>query len=92
MCIELVQEFFANIHSTDKEVGTLKSYVCGVFLDVSISDICAFNHIQPLNSDIIWFSYLSFTSGPTLNSLAHLLLTDEGDWPLGPSGLLKQKD
>ena len=30
-------------------------------------------------------------SGFTLNSLAHLLLTDEGDWPPGPSSLLKQE-
>ena len=30
-------------------------------------------------------------NGPSLNSLAHLLLDDEGDWPLGPSSLLNKK-
>ena len=56
MCLELVREFFANIHSTYKEVRTLKSYVRGVFLDFSISDICAFHHIQPLDPRYYWFS------------------------------------
>ena len=63
VCRELVQEFFANIHSMDKEAGTLKSYVRGVFLDFSISDICNFHHIQPLDPDIIGFLILHLGVG-----------------------------
>ena len=92
VCLALVREFFANIHSTDKEAGTLKSYVRGVFIDFSISDICAFHHIQPLDLEIIEFLYPPSTNGPSLNSLAHLLLAKESDWPLDSSSLLKQKD
>ena len=33
VCLELVWEFYVNIHAKDKEGGTLKSYVQGVFLD-----------------------------------------------------------
>ena len=53
--------------------------------------MCTFHHIQPLDPGIIGFLYPPSTSGPTLNSLAHLLLADEGDWPPSPSSLLKQK-
>ena len=35
VCLELVREFFANIHSSDKNEGTLKLYVHGVYLDFS---------------------------------------------------------
>ncbi|GFY87129.1 hypothetical protein Acr_05g0007680 [Actinidia rufa] len=91
VCLELVREFFTNIHASNKESGTLKSYVRGVYLDFSISDICAFHHIQPLDPNIIRFPYSPSTNGPSLNSLAHLLLADEGDWPPSPSSLLKQK-
>ena len=91
VCLEIVQEFFANIHALDKEAGTLKSYVRRVYLDFSIFDICTFHHIQLLDPDIFGFPYPLSTNGPSLNSLAHLLLADEGDWSLGPSSLLKQK-
>ena len=74
VCLELVQEFFMNIHSTDKEVRTLKSYVRGVFLDLSIFNICAFHHIQSLDTKIVGFPYTPSSNGPSLNSLAHLLL------------------
>ena len=80
-----------NTHSTDKKVGTLKSYVWGMFLDFSIFDICNFHHIQPLNPDIVGFLYPPSRSGTTLNFLTCLLLADEGDWPPGPFSLLKQK-
>ena len=63
VCLELVREFFANIHSSDKEVGTLKSYVRGVYLDFSISDICTFHHIQPLDLDIVGFRILLLQVG-----------------------------
>ncbi|GFS45993.1 hypothetical protein Acr_00g0099410 [Actinidia rufa] len=91
VCLELVREFFANIHASDEEGGTLKSYVRGMYLDFSIFDICTFHHIQPLDLDIVGFPYPPSMNGPSLNSLAHLL-ANEGDWPLGPSSLLKQKD
>ncbi|GFS38363.1 hypothetical protein Acr_00g0057050 [Actinidia rufa] len=89
--LELVREFYANIHASDKEVETLKSYVRGVSLNFSISDICTFHHLQPFDPDIFGFPYPPSTNGPSLNSLAHLLLADEGDWPLGLSSLLEQK-
>ena len=77
VCLELVWEFYVNIHATDKEDRTLKRYVSGMFLDFSISDICVFYHIQPLDLDIIGFTYPPSTNGPSLNSLAHLLLAKE---------------
>ena len=87
--LELVQEFFANIHASDKEAGMLKSYLLGVYLDLSIFDICTFHHIHPLDLDIVGFPYPPSTNVPSFNSLAHLLLADEGDWPSMPSSLLK---
>ncbi|GFZ06455.1 hypothetical protein Acr_18g0006250 [Actinidia rufa] len=50
-CPELVREFYANIHGKDKEAGTLKTYVRGTFLDVSISTICVTLLIPPLHPD-----------------------------------------
>ncbi|GFY82955.1 hypothetical protein Acr_02g0011950 [Actinidia rufa] len=40
---------------------------------------------------ILGFPYPPSTNGPSLNSLAHLLLANEEDWPPSPSNLLKQK-
>ena len=79
VCVELVQEFYVNIHATDKEARTLKTYVHGMFLNFSISDICAFYYIQPLDPNIVGFPYPLSTNGPSLNSLAHLLLAKEED-------------
>ena len=78
-----------NIHSMNKEARTLNSCVREVFLDFSISNICNFHHIQSLDPDIIDFPYPPSRSGPTLNSLACLLLADEDDWPPDPFSLLK---
>ena len=46
---------------------------------------------MPLDPDIVGFPLPSSMNGPSLNSLAHLLLADEGDWPPSLSSLLKQK-
>ena len=57
VCPELVHEFYANIHSTNKDAGTLKSYVRGVSLEFSIFDIYNFLLIQPLNPEFVGFPY-----------------------------------
>ena len=88
-CLELVWEFFANIHASDKEGRTLKTYVHGVYLDLFSFDICIFHHIQPFNPDTVGFPYPPSMNEPSLNSLAHLLLANESDWPPCPSSLLK---
>ena len=53
VCLELLREFYANIHASDKEARTLKSYVRWVYLDFSISNICTFHQIQPLDPKIL---------------------------------------
>ncbi|GFZ05258.1 hypothetical protein Acr_17g0008300 [Actinidia rufa] len=91
VCLKLVREFFANIHSSDKDEGTLKSYVRGTYLDFSNSNICSLHNIQRLDPEIVGFPYPPSTSEPSLKSLANLLLVDEGDWPPGSLSHLKQK-
>ncbi|GFZ05469.1 hypothetical protein Acr_17g0010410 [Actinidia rufa] len=62
----------------DKEAGTLKSYVRGMFLDFSISDICNFLLIEPLDPSMMGFPYPPSTV-PSLNSLARLVLANEDE-------------
>ncbi|GFZ03642.1 integral membrane HPP family protein [Actinidia rufa] len=89
-CPKLVREFYINIHGTDKEVGTLKTYVRGTFLNFSIIDICVTLLIPPLHPDRVGFPYPPSVTPPSKDSLAHLLLASEGNWPSGY--LLKKKD
>ncbi|GFY95410.1 hypothetical protein Acr_10g0007950 [Actinidia rufa] len=90
-CVELVWEFYVNIHSTGKEARTLKSYVRGKYLDFSITDICDYYIILPLPPEIVGVPYNSSNNVPSLHSLAQLLLTKDEDWPPNPSSHLKQK-
>ncbi|GFZ11379.1 hypothetical protein Acr_22g0007770 [Actinidia rufa] len=78
VCPELVREFCVNIHATDKDARTLKSYVQGMSLDFSISDICNIFLIQPLDPELVGFPYPSSTTRPSLNSLTYLMLAKEG--------------
>ncbi|GFY81331.1 hypothetical protein Acr_01g0011400 [Actinidia rufa] len=75
VCVELVREFYVNIHATDKEAETIKTYVRGKFLDFSIDDISSILLMLPINPDIVGFPYPSSITGPSLNSLAHLCTT-----------------
>lgn len=90
VCNELVREFYVNIHATDKETGFLKSYVRGKFLDFSIETICSLLHIPVIDANMVGFPYPEPSSGPSLNSVAQLVLTHARDWTSG--SLLKQKD
>ncbi|GFS38902.1 hypothetical protein Acr_00g0060080 [Actinidia rufa] len=89
-CPELAREFYTNIHGTNKEAGTLKIYVWGTFLNFSITDICVTLLIPPLHPDRVGFPYPPSVTPPSKDSLAHLLLASEDNWP--SSYLLKQKD
>ncbi|GFY95024.1 hypothetical protein Acr_10g0004090 [Actinidia rufa] len=89
-CPELVREFYANIHGTDKEAGTLKPMLGEPFLDFSISTICVTLLIPPLHPDRVGFPYPLLLLLHLKDSLAQLLLASEGNWP--SEYLLKQKD
>ncbi|GFZ21725.1 hypothetical protein Acr_29g0008870 [Actinidia rufa] len=73
-CPELVREFYANIHGTDKEARTLKTYVWGTFLDFSIPTICVTLLIPPLHPDRVGFPYRPSVTPPSKDSLTQLLL------------------